>query len=40
VAILGTRWIVAAILLGLAMSAATIAACRIYQQRTWYAGDW
>jgi hypothetical protein len=40
VAILDTGWIVAAILLGLAMSAATIAACRIYQQRTWYAGDW
>jgi hypothetical protein len=40
VAILGTGWIVAAILLGLAMFAATIAACRIYQQRTWHAGGW
>jgi hypothetical protein len=40
VAILGTGWIVAAVLLGLAMCAVTIAACRIYQQRAWHAGDW
>jgi hypothetical protein len=40
VALFGTGWVVAAVLLGLAMFAATIAACRIYQQRTWYAGDW
>ncbi len=39
-AILGTGWIVAAVLLGLAMVAATIAACRIYQQRSWRAGGW
>jgi hypothetical protein len=40
VAIFGTGSIVAAVLLGLAMFAATIAACRIYQQRIWRAGGW
>jgi hypothetical protein len=40
VAIFGTGSIVAAVLLGLAMFAATVAACRIYQQRTWRAGGW
>jgi hypothetical protein len=40
VAILGTGWIVVAVLLGLAMFAATIAACRIYQLRSWRAGGW
>ena len=40
VAIFGTGWVVAAVLLGLAMFAATIAACRIYQQRDWRVGGW
>ncbi len=40
VAILGTGWIVAAVLLGLVMVAATITACRIYQRRSWQAGGW
>jgi hypothetical protein len=40
VAVFGTGAIVAAVLLGLAMFAATTAACRIYQQRTWRAGGW
>jgi hypothetical protein len=40
VAILGTGWIVVAVLLGLAMFAATIIACRIYQRRSWRAGGW
>ena len=40
VEILGNGWIVAGVLLGLAMFAATIAACRIYQQRSWRVGGW
>ena len=40
VAIFGTGPIVTAVLPGLAIFAATIAACRIYQQRTWRAGGW
>jgi hypothetical protein len=40
VAIFGTGQIVTAVALGLAMFAATIAACRIYQRRSWRAGGW
>jgi hypothetical protein len=40
VAILGTGQIVAATLLALAMFAATVAACRTYQRRSWRAGGW
>jgi hypothetical protein len=38
--IFGTGWVVVSVLLGLTMFAVTIAACRIYQQRTWHAGGW
>jgi hypothetical protein len=40
VAIFGTGWVVLAVLLGLVTFAATIAACRIYQQRSWRTGGW
>jgi hypothetical protein len=40
VAILGTGQIVAAVLPGLAMFAATIAACWIWRWRIWRAGGW
>jgi hypothetical protein len=40
VGVLGSEWIIPAVLLGLVTVAATIAACRDYQRRSWRAGGW